>query len=376
LPYFCSDYIKSEIGFQAKIIATKITFTKGKFMHIYRYTPGLRCRELRCWLLGISYWMATSLAMAQPPERAQPPDRLQPQQLAQLESVTSAPTKVNSEPIDVGSYTSSAKTFSTRSYWLSSTEGTLLIDTQFLPEMALNALNAAERGSGRKLTHALVLHPNPDKFNGTAVLQARGVKVSTSSQVAQAIPAVHQIRLGWFSDEFKPDYPKEAAQVSVFGDRSQSLNWAGIEVKLHVLGAGCSAAHVVAQIGDAVFVGDLINPENHAWLELGLIDEWLQRLEEIRAMKPKRVFPGRGEPGGIELIAQQSDYLRFVQSLVRAEQPSGSLGWLTKLRLQTVIERQYPELGFVLFMRDGLQAVWDQEAVNESVKESVKSKRN
>lgn len=152
----------------------------------------------------------------------------------------------------------------------------------------------------------------------------------------------------------------------MFGKATQAVHWGGVKLTLHVLGAGASAAHVVAQAatpeGDAVFVGDLVNPDNHAWLELGTIDEGLKRLDEIKAMGAKRVYPGRGKAGGPEFLEQQAQYLRFVQALVQAEKPSGELGWLTKLKLQRAIEQQYPHLGYALFMRDGLPAAWRIEA--------------
>jgi glyoxylase-like metal-dependent hydrolase (beta-lactamase superfamily II) len=270
------------------------------------------------------------------------------------------------EPIAVGRYTSPVKSFSTNSYWIAGKESSVLIDAQFLPNDAIAALEMAERASLLKVKHAFVLHPNPDKFNGTAALQQRGIKVLTSAQVLKEIPAVHTIRLGWFADEYKPQYPQIAAVPSVFGESSQTLNIDGITIKLHVLGRGCSAAHVVAQVDDAVFVGDLINPENHAWLELGFIDDWLARLDEIRALNPKRIFPGRGAPGGMELLDQQAQYLRYVQLAVRDEKPEGKLGWLTKLRLQRNIEARFPNLGYPIFMRDGLSAVWQHEATKSS----------
>ncbi len=281
--------------------------------------------------------------------------------LAGFASIALAGPGVAQSP-EIGSYTSPPRTFSTVTYWIAGPQAAVLVDTQFLPKEGLEALREAERASGMKVSHALVLHPNPDKFNGTGALQAAGVRVMTSAQVADQIPAVHRIRHGWFADEYKPDYPEEPARPSAFGDRTQEVDWSGRRIRLHVLGPGSSAAHVVAQVNDAVFVGDLVNPDNHAWLELGRIDEWLLRLDEIRAMKPARIYPGRGKPGGPELIERQAEYLRFVQDLVRAERPTGSLGWITKLQLQSAIERQYPALGYPLFMREGLAAVWREEA--------------
>jgi glyoxylase-like metal-dependent hydrolase (beta-lactamase superfamily II) len=269
-------------------------------------------------------------------------------------------------PVKVGTYTSPAKTFSTASYWLEGSQGVVLIDTQFLPKEGLEAVDAAEKATGKKVVLAVVLHPNPDKFNGTAVMQARGIRVVTAQQVAAAIPAVHVIRLGWFFDEYAPHYPKEAAKPSVFGSQTTELEAGGVKLKLHVLGAGASAAHVVAQVqtdaGVAVFAGDLINPDNHAWLELGLINDWLKRLDDIKAMQPQRVFPGRGKAGGAELIERQASYLKFAQQTVRDEKPEGTPSWLAKRRIVNKIEAQYPNLGYPIFMRDGVEAVWANEA--------------
>ena len=262
----------------------------------------------------------------------------------------------------IGVYTSAPRTFSTASYWIEGVDGAVLIDTQFLPGEGIAAVGAAERATGKKVGLAIVLHPNPDKFNGTAALQARGIRVITSKQVAEAIAGVHRIRVGWYASDFRPDYPREAARPEVFGDRTAQLDGGGLHLILHVLGPGCSAAHVVVQSGDAVFVGDLINPDNHGWLEMGTIDEWLMRLEEIRAMKPARIYPGRGKAGGIELIDRQAAYLRFVQRAVQARNPSGSLSFLNKFALSRQIEAAYPDLGLPLFMRDGLEGVWRVEA--------------
>jgi glyoxylase-like metal-dependent hydrolase (beta-lactamase superfamily II) len=263
---------------------------------------------------------------------------------------------------DIGTFTSPSRTFSTASYWIEGANGVVMIDTQFLPKEGLQAVEAAERATGKKVVAAIVLHPNPDKFNGSAAFQQRGIRVITSAQVKALIPAVHTIRYGWFFNEYAPDYPKDAAVPDVFGDASTELNLAGLTLKVHVLGRGASGAHVVVQHARNVFVGDLINPENHAWLELGLIDDWLQRLEDIRAMSPAKIYPGRGATGGVELIDPQAAYLKQVQIWVREEKPSGDPGWFTKLKLQRKIEQAYPNLGYPIFMRDGLAAVWKTEA--------------
>lgn len=269
---------------------------------------------------------------------------------------------------DVGVYVSSSKTFSTASYWIEGTDSVVMVDTQFLPTEGLQALELAEKTTGKKVSTAIVLHPNPDKFNGTDVYQKRGIKVVTSKQVAELIPAVHAIRWEWFGQEYAPHYPRDAAKPDIFGDKTITTTIAGLALTLHVVGQAASGAHVLVQHRDQLFVGDLVNPSNHAWLELGLISDWLNRLEQMRGLLPKTVHPGRGKSGGPELLAQQFNYLKQIKEWIDQEQlgsnPFAELGWFTKWRLQRKIEAAYPHLGYTIFMRDGLEALWKVELKN------------
>lgn len=262
----------------------------------------------------------------------------------------------------VGTFVSSARSFATSSYWIEGRDGLILVDTQFLPSEAAVFVDKAERETGKKARTAFVLHPNPDKFNGTATFQARGIRVVTSDPVRALIPEVHELRKSWFYDDYTPDYPKETPSPESFGASTTAFDIEGVHLVAHVLGPGCSGAHVVLQAGSSVFVGDLVNPANHAWLELGTIDEWVGRLEEIRSMHPARIYPGRGPSGGVELLDRQIGYLRFVQRTVQEAQPSGELGLMRRLWLQWQIESAYPDLRFPRFMGDGLTRVWEVEA--------------
>jgi glyoxylase-like metal-dependent hydrolase (beta-lactamase superfamily II) len=211
-----------------------------------------------------------------------------------------------------GVYTSIPWGFRTASYWIEGPEGLVFIDTQFLPSAATEALDKAEAITGKKVALAIVLHPNPDKFNGTSVFQARGIRVVTSAQVLAKIPSVHADRKESFYDRYKPDYPADAAKPESFGDTAQELSAGGVKVKAHVLGAGCSEAHVVIEHEGHVFVGDLVGNGTHAWLEIGEVEQWQARLAEITALKPRFVHPGRGATGGPELLEWEAGYLRRV----------------------------------------------------------------
>ena len=268
----------------------------------------------------------------------------------------------------VGRFTSEKRAYSTNNFWVEGVDACVMFDTQFLPSDAMKSADAAQKATGKAVKTAVVLHPNPDKFNGTTLLQSRGVQVLTSAQVAATIPAVHDIRLGWFYKDYQPDYPKEAPQPSVFGNSTQTLKLHGLDVTLHVLGgAGCSAAHVCAQVGDALFVGDLLTNRGHAWMELALFDEWQARLDEVRRLSQsggvRRIFVGRGEPGGVELIAQTQFYLQKVKGIVQAEKPKGELGFLKRRSLKGAITDAFPGYEWDGFVHESLPEIWKKLAV-------------
>ncbi len=267
-----------------------------------------------------------------------------------------------SEPLSIGIYTSDERSFTTASYWLEGKDGVVLIDTQFLLSEAEKFIAAAERATGKKVVMAFVLHPNPDKFNGIEVLQKRGIKVVTSRQVKALIPEVHQIRLDWFYSQYQPEYPLETPSPESFGDKTREFNVAGMKLTAHVLGPGCSAAHIVVQTGQRLFVGDLVSNRAHAWLELGLIDEWVARLNQLKALNPSKIYPGRGEVAGPGLLDEQIGYLMRVHSYIAAENPKGELGLIRKWLLRFKITRSFPEYRYPTFMSDGLPAVWKRVA--------------
>jgi len=262
----------------------------------------------------------------------------------------------------VGTYVSSPWGFSTSSYWIEGPEGLILIDTQFLPSAAEEFVNWAEQVTGKKALLAIVLHANPDKFNGTDVLRKRGIRVVTSEQVRALIPHVHEIRTKAFYDRYKPDYPTEVPLPDSFGAATTELSAGGVTVKAHVMGPGCSEAHVVVEYEGHLFAGDLIANDAHSWLEIGKTDEWLKRLDEMKALKPKWVHPGRGPSGNAGLLDMERAYLERAIAEVAAEKPQGKPDDAAIERIRSRIMAAYPGYRLDVFLYIGLPAEWARQA--------------
>jgi glyoxylase-like metal-dependent hydrolase (beta-lactamase superfamily II) len=262
----------------------------------------------------------------------------------------------------VGTYVASDWGFATNSFWIEGPTGLVLIDTQFLLSAANEAVDWAERATGKKVALAIVLHANPDKFNGTAVLQKRGIRVVTSKQVLDLIPEVHAKRTRAFYTRYAPDYPKDQPRPESFGDRDADISAGGVTVKAHVVAAGCSDAHVVIEWEKHVFVGDLIGSQTHSWLELARLNEWHDRLKELRALSPLYVHPGRGPTGGPELIDAEDAYLHRFEDVVAAEHPQGAPSAEIVARMKTTLQKAYPDYAYDVFLEMGLTAVWTKLA--------------
>jgi glyoxylase-like metal-dependent hydrolase (beta-lactamase superfamily II) len=260
----------------------------------------------------------------------------------------------------VGMYTSTWQGFRTSSYWIEGPEGLILIDSQFLLSAAEEMVNLAEKVTGKKAVLAIVLHPNPDKFNGTSIFQKRGIKVVTSEQVLKQIPAVHKLRTEWFYDRFKPDYPSEEPKPESFGSTTKEISAAGLTVKAHVLGEGASEAHVVVEFEKHVFVGDLVTQGFHSWLELGLLKPWLERISEIEAINPDFVHTGRGGTGDKDTLRREREYLQTVIEIVQAHRPRKGRKLSEKESTQIVDEivAKYPAYEYRPFVENGIEAVW------------------
>jgi len=258
----------------------------------------------------------------------------------------------------VGSYVSDPWSFSTCSYWIEGPTGLVLIDTQFLATATEHFVLVAEEATGKPVELAVVLHANPDKFNGTRVLQRRGIEVVSSQQVCDLIPEIHAKRSRAFAKRYAPDYPTEIPRPASFGDGETQLHAGGLTLTAHVGGAGCSEAHVWIEFEEHVFVGDLVAKDAHAWLEIGRPDAWLERIAEIESLQPSFVHAGRGGSGGGKLLPEQRAYLEFVIRRVQREEPSGAPSDAALERVRLDIEARYPNYDFGIFLKLGLPAVW------------------
>jgi hypothetical protein len=285
--------------------------------------------------------------------------RVTPAALAALVAVAAMPCVAAKG--EVGQYTSAAQRMPVRSYWIEGDHGVILIGAQLLPSAAEAAVREAERVTGKKTVMALLLAATPDQFNGTALLQKRGVKVYTSEQVLRLIPAAHATARERLSPEFKPDYPAQVPKPASLGNSSRQMIIVGVPFRLYVLGSGSPDAYVVLDYEGRLFAGALVGGPAHPQPLAGGVEEWLRRLQELRGFKPNRVYPAQGDPGGAALIANQMIYLRQLLGFMRAEDMRALPGPEAAARVKAKMMEAYPDHAFPENLDALISSEWERQ---------------
>jgi glyoxylase-like metal-dependent hydrolase (beta-lactamase superfamily II) len=234
-------------------------------------------------------------------------------------NVADEPT-TSARQAQVNQYTSPGDGFSTSSSWFETEDGVVILDAQFLPEYAEALLDQIAARTDKPVTDVIVLHGNPDKYNGIAAIRARfpQVHVLSTPAIVARIKEIDAGKRGYFGPQYGDRYPAELVLPDALISAREVRELGGVSVELIPMGAGVSSAHLVVRLpatGD-VFVGDLLHHEVHGWLAEGFSDQWLTRLDEIAALTPTRIHGGRGASTGPDGLAEQARYLKAFQTCV------------------------------------------------------------
>ncbi len=232
----------------------------------------------------------------------------------------------------LGSFTSDVNGFDTHTYYYDDGQEVTVFDTQFVPALTEAMLDKIAAETESPVTRLVITHPNPDKFNGIALMHEIGATSIASKATADAIPGVDAYkRYYWveIAGAFTNDtYPSIEPVMETFsGEHIIQLASGETITLIELAHSGVSTTQTVARIdatGDLI-VGDLVHHKAHAWLEGGIadgatqvdLDAWKAALAELPALG-STVYGGRGEQGVpvAEAVAAETAYLDGMAKLV------------------------------------------------------------
>jgi len=175
----------------------------------------------------------------------------------------------------------------------------------------------------KPLLAVLVTHGHPDHYGGVTGLVANDkVPVIATRAVDQVIRR---------DDQAKGEALKRAgivwAEKRMFPnqtiDTSQSVTFDGLRFTAYDAGPGESHADsfwLMEASPPAAFVGDMAVNHVHGFLSDGHSGAWLKKLDplksKLQALGVTTVYPGHGEPGGIDILGWTKSYLETFRKTV------------------------------------------------------------
>ncbi|MFY7786331.1 MAG: hypothetical protein ACOVQA_00540 [Thermoflexibacteraceae bacterium] len=265
--------------------------------------------------------------------------------------------------------------FNTKTVFYDDGKEVVAFDAQFTEQTAQQAIDFLKTKTKNPIKYLVVLHPNPDKFNGIPAFKKIGAKVIMSNQTASNLAGVHAYKKYYFVNIAKmftdASYPQLPTADVTFEDSYTIQLSNGGKVNLTELKQrGISNNQTVAEItrAKALVVGDLVHHNAHAWLEGAIVNgaanyngtSWVNVLTTIQQKYAKDliVYGGRGEAAVLSVaIPQQINYLQnadkitreYVNTLAGAnlEEKKAKVNYAD---LQKVFEKTFPtyQLGYMV----------------------------
>jgi glyoxylase-like metal-dependent hydrolase (beta-lactamase superfamily II) len=210
------------------------------------------------------------------------------------------------------------------SYLVETREGVVVIDGQLLSSGG-KAVRRRIAATGKPLLAVLVTHGHPDHYNGiTEIVAGADVPIVSTRGVDRVIRESDAAKEKQWATTFGPEWPAKRTFPNRTLASGESLTFGGVRFTVHELGPGESHSDTwwMADIDGTkvAFIGDSVLQGVHAYVSDGHTRQWLANLDRLRRdLAGARVlYPGHGEPGGIELLDGQRAYLQRYRQEVRA----------------------------------------------------------
>ena len=208
-------------------------------------------------------------------------------------------------------------------YLIETSDGIVAIDATMTIAESMR-LRADLDALGKPLLAVLVTHGHPDHYGGiTGLLSNAKVPVISTRAVDKIIRRDDEAK-GQALKLANIPWPERRTFPSRTVASGTSVVLGGVRFTAYDTGPGESHADsfwVMESSPRAVFVGDTAINHVHGFLSDGHSGLWLDKLDalklKLKQMGVTIVYPGHGEPGGLELIDWTKQYVETFRNNVR-----------------------------------------------------------
>lgn len=234
-----------------------------------------------------------------------------------------APLQPDARPADfepvVHRYSAGPAGILVNAYLVETENGVVAIDST-LTVSDSTALRQQLDAIGKPLLAVLLTHGHPDHYNGvTALVAGSDVPIVATAGVAQVIEQDDEAKEAQWSETFGAEWPAVRTFPNQIVADGETVTFDGVRFTVTDLGAGESHSDSYwVMDGTHAFIGDLVLHGVHAYVTDGHTTEWLENLGKLEAALADMavVYPGHGEPGGLDMIAWQRAYLEHYRAAV------------------------------------------------------------
>lgn len=268
------------------------------------------------------------------------------------------------EPPKVTVFRSPEAGIFSNAYLIETSDHVVALDTTLL-ESTSNALRKELENLHKPLAAVLITHGHPDHYNGvTNLLKGDSVDVIATRAVYDVIREYDSAKEKQWSPVFQAEWPKNRTFPNRLVLHGESIQVDGVLFSVHDLGPGESHADsywtVEAEGKFMAFIGDVVLEGVHAYTSDGHTKRWLENISRLsdELKHVDIIYPGHGEPGGIELLKWQQSYLELYRSTVaKLAQGNAKLTDEAKQQLVARMEEYLPNKRLEFLIALGADAV-------------------
>jgi glyoxylase-like metal-dependent hydrolase (beta-lactamase superfamily II) len=229
-------------------------------------------------------------------------------------------------------------------YWFETPAGTVLVDVPLKNSDAKRLKGSIVRPYRIYITQAV-----PERFGALAVMREGDVPAFTTPAIATEIRNYGDTRLMKIA-KGDSDIPRHVEPPSPAIEERNHDMVGEVEVELLPLGpasAESSLAVYLPKTGELI-TGDAVAGREHLDLTWGRSVVWQDRINELKALEPKFIYPGHGTPGGPEILDETLAYLKYFHEIVASRVKPGAPAKITNADLVAVRQQmiaKYPKHG-------------------------------